>query len=55
MVFQPKYKNSGSVTKLIRVPNVYADLIEELMLVYDARFDTEKGLHLLRKYISNLS
>ena len=55
MVFQPKYKNSGSVTKLIRVPNVYANLIEELMLVYDARFDTKKGLHLLRKYISNLS
>ena len=55
MVFQPKYKNSGSVTKLIRVPNVYADLIEELMLVYDARFDTKKGLHLLRKYISNMS
>lgn len=55
MVFQPKYKNSGNTTKLIRVPNVYADLVEELMLVYDARFDTTKGLHFLRKYISNLS
>ena len=55
MVFQPKYKNSGNTTKLIRVPNAYADLVEELMLVYDARFDTKQGLHLLRKYISNLS
>lgn len=55
MVFQRKYKNSSNDTKLIRVPNVYADLVEELMLIYDKRFDTEKGLHLLRKYISNLS
>jgi hypothetical protein len=55
MVFQPKYKNTGNDTKLIRVPVVYADLIEELMIIYDARFDTQKGLHLLRKYISNLS
>jgi|APGre2960657404_1045060.scaffolds.fasta_scaffold74279_2 hypothetical protein len=54
MVFQPKYKNSGD-TKLIRVPIVYAELIEELLKVYDTRFDTTKGVHLMRKYISNLS
>ena len=54
MVFQPKYRNSGD-TKLIRVPIVYAELLEELMKVYDGRFDTNKGTHLLRKYISNLS
>jgi len=54
MVFQPKYKNSGD-TKLIRVPIVYAELVEELLKVYDTRFDVTKGVHLLRKYISNLS
>ena len=54
MVFQPKYKNSGD-TKLIRVPIVYAELVEELLKVYDNRFDIQKGVHLLRKYISNLS
>jgi hypothetical protein len=54
MVFVKKFKNSGD-TKLIRVPVAYAELVEELMIVMDTRFDVTKGVHLLRKYISNLS
>lgn len=54
MPFEKKFKNAGE-TKHIRVPVVYADLVQELMIVFDSRFDVEKGKHLLRKYINNLS
>jgi hypothetical protein len=54
MTFQPKYKNLGD-TKLVRIPIVYVELIEDLLKVLDKRFDIQKGQHLLRKYISNLS
>jgi hypothetical protein len=51
MPFTKKFPNSGE-TKHIRVPIVYADLVMELL---ERRFDVEKGRHLLRKYINNLS
>lgn len=54
MPFTKKFKNAGD-TKHIRIPIVYAELIEELMLVLDQKYDIDKGQHLLRKYISNLS
>jgi hypothetical protein len=54
MVFQPKYKNSGD-TKHLRMPIAYSDLIEELILVLDKNYPLEKGRHLLRKYINNLT
>lgn len=55
MVFQPKLKRKGSnKTTVIRVPVVYKDLILELMETLDTRFENEMGLHLLKKYISNL-
>jgi hypothetical protein len=53
MPFTKKFPQSGD-TKHIRVPVVYADLVLELMEVFDEKFDTEKGKHLLRKYINNL-
>lgn len=54
MPFVKKFPNSGE-TKHIRVPVVYADLLLELMVLLERRFDLEKGKHLLRKYIDNLS
>ena len=54
MPFTKKYPRSGD-TKHIRVPKVYADLVLELMELYDKRFEVDKGKHLLRKYINNLS
>jgi hypothetical protein len=54
MPFTKKFPNSGE-TKHIRVPIVYADLVMELMELLERRFDVEKGRHLLRKYINNLS
>jgi hypothetical protein len=54
MPFVKKFPNSGE-TKHIRVPVVYADLLLELMVLLERRFDVEKGKHLLRKYIDNLS
>lgn len=54
MVFTKKFKNSGE-TKHIRVPVVYAELVNQLMIVLDSRFNVEKGTHLLRKFINNLS
>jgi len=54
MPFTKEFPNSGE-TKHIRVPIVYADLVMELMELLERRFDVEKGRHLLRKYINNLS
>jgi hypothetical protein len=54
MPFAKKFKNAGE-TKHIRVPKVYADLVLELMELMDQRFDIEKGKHLLRKFIHNLT
>jgi hypothetical protein len=54
MPFVKKFPNAGD-TIHIRVPVVYAELIEELMILFDRKFDVEKGTHLLRKFIANLS
>jgi hypothetical protein len=54
MPFSKKFPNSGE-TKHIRVPVVYADLVLELMELFENRFEPDKGKHLLKKYISNLS
>jgi len=54
MPFTKKFPNSGE-TKHIRVPVVYADLVLELMELFESKFESEKGKHLLKKYISNLS
>lgn len=53
MPFSKKFPKSGE-TKHIRVPAVYADLVKELMEVFDKKFDPERGQHFLKKYISNL-
>ena len=37
MPFEKKFKNAGD-TKHIRVPIVYAELIEELMVIFDKKF-----------------
>jgi len=50
MVFQKKFSNSGE-TKHMRVPVVYADLVDELMVVFDKKFDVNKGRHILRIFI----
>lgn len=50
MPFEKKFKNAGD-TKHIRVPIVYADLIEELMIIFDKKFDINKGKHILRIFI----
>jgi hypothetical protein len=54
MPFTKKFPRSGE-TKHIRVPKVYADLVLELMELYDKRFEVDKGKHLLRKHINNLT
>lgn len=54
MPFVKKFPKSGE-TKHIRVPKCYAELIEELMVTLDARFEVEKGKHLLKKFIHNLT
>ncbi len=54
MPFTKKFPRSGE-TKHIRVPAVYADLVLKLMELFDSKFDVNKGQHLLRKYINNLS
>jgi hypothetical protein len=54
MPFTKKFPKSGD-TIHIRVPKVYANLVLDLMVLLDQKFDTEKGTHLLRKFISNLS
>ena len=50
MVFQKKFSNSGE-TKHMRVPVAYADLVVELMVVFDKKFDVNKGRHILRIFI----
>lgn len=52
MVFVKKYPRSGETTH-IRVPKVYAEVIKELMEIFDSRFEPDKGVNLLRKYINN--
>jgi hypothetical protein len=54
MPFIKKFPKSGE-TKHIRVPVVYADIVLELMKLLESKYDVEKGTHLLRKYINNLS
>ena len=54
MPFTKKFPQSGETTH-IRVPKCYAELIEELMITLDERFDVEKGKHLLKKFIHNLT
>ena len=54
MVFKPKYKHSKE-TKHLRLPVEYKDLVVELMVAIDKKFDIEKGRHILRKFIDNLS
>jgi len=50
MPFTKKFPQSGETTH-IRVPKVYADLIDELMVVFDKKFDVNKGKHILRIFI----
>lgn len=52
MPFEKKFPNSGD-TKHIRVPKVYADVILDLMVLFDRKFDPDKGVHLLRKFMNN--
>jgi hypothetical protein len=52
MVFMKKYPRSGETTH-IRVPKVYAEIIQDLMEIFDKRFEPEQGKSLLRKYINN--
>lgn len=54
MPFVKKFPKSGG-TKHIRVPLVYADLVLELMELLESKYDVDKGKHLLKKYIDNLS
>jgi hypothetical protein len=54
MPFTKKFPKSGDTTH-IRVPKVYADLVLELMVLLDQKFEIDKGTHLLRKFINNLS
>ena len=54
MPFTKKCPQSGE-TKHIRVPVVYADIVLELMELLENKYNVEKGTHLLRKYISNIS
>lgn len=35
----------------MRVPVVYADLIDELMVIFDRKFEVSKGRHILRIFI----
>jgi hypothetical protein len=54
MTFTPKYNTpENRKTKVIRVPIPYVEPILELLKLLDEKFTTEKGLHLLRKYIDN--
>ena len=50
MTFTKKFPNAGE-TIHIRVPKVYVELIEELMIVFDKKFDNNKGKHILRIFI----
>ena len=54
MPFTKKYPNSGE-TAHIRVPAIYSELILDLMEIMDKRFDADKGKHILRKFIHNLT
>ena len=54
MPFTKKFPQSGETTH-IRVPKCYADLILELMVTFDNRFGVDKGKHLLKKFIHNLT
>jgi hypothetical protein len=54
MPFTKKFPNSGE-TSHIRVPKVYSELVLELVEVLDQKYDIEKGKHLLKKYIDNIS
>jgi hypothetical protein len=54
MPFIKKFSNSGD-TVSVRVPQVYAELVKDLMVILDKNFDVEKGTHLLRKFIHNLT
>jgi hypothetical protein len=54
MPFTKKFPQSGETTH-IRVPKCYAELILELMVTLDNRFDVDKGKHLLKKFIHNLT
>jgi hypothetical protein len=54
MPFTKKFPRSGD-TSHIRIPSVYVELVEELMITLDSKFDVDKGKHLLRKFISNIS
>ncbi len=35
----------------MRVPVAYADLVDELMIIFDRKFDVKKGTHILRIFI----
>jgi hypothetical protein len=50
MVFQKKFSNSGE-TKHMRVPVAYSQLIDEMMIIFDRKFDVKKGTHILRIFI----
>ena len=52
--FKPKYQHSKE-TKHLRIPVEYKDLVGDLMVAIDKRFDVPKGRHILRKFIDNLS
>ena len=56
MPFKKKFPHSGN-TKHIRVPQCYSDLIVQLALTMDTKFqkDVNKGRHILTKFIHNLS
>ena len=54
MPFKPKYRHSKE-TKHLRIPVEYKDLVGDLMVAIDKRFDVPKGRHILRKFIDNLS
>jgi hypothetical protein len=54
MVFKPKYKHSKE-TKHLRIPVEYKDLVIELLLAIDKKFDIERGRHFMRRMIDNLS
>jgi hypothetical protein len=54
MPFTKKFPKSGDTTHT-RIPIVYAELVEELLLSLDANYEVEKGQHLLRKFIHNLT
>jgi len=54
MVFKPKYKHSKE-TKHLRIPVEYKDLVIELLLAIDNKFDVERGRHYMKRMIDNLS